>query len=240
MSTPSRARDDSRASRSGPAHFDRRSFLKGTGTLAGARLAGEAAAATTASGPERLAGTIELELLVNGRLRQARVEPRTTLLDYLRVHLDPPLTGSKLVCGMGNCGACTVLLDGKPIYACLRLAVDCAGSAVTTIEGLAPPGGLSAVQQAFVDRDALMCGFCTPGMVVSVSACLEKNPAATLDEIRRATAGNLCRCGTYPFVFEAALEAGRAMQAAQRGQAESGSEPPAPRVPPSTEPKEQR
>ncbi len=192
----------------------RRAFLKGAGGVAGAGMVGDLVAAQPGAtpGPVRLAGKIQVELSINGQARKVEVEPRTTLLDALRVHLDPALTGTKLVCGMGSCGACTVFLDGQPIYSCLRLAVDCVGKQITTIEGLAGAGALTPVQEAFVDCDALMCGFCTPGLVMSVTACLNKNPSASLDEIRRATSGNTCRCGTYPFVFDAALAAGRRIQ----------------------------
>ncbi len=201
---PSRASSD----------VSRRAFLKGAGGVASAGMLNDLASAQDQpSAPQPLRGKVEIELSINGRAQRVSVEPRTTLLDCLRVHLNPPLTGTKLVCGMGNCGACTVLLDGQAIYSCLRLAVECVGRRITTIEGLSDGDTLSPVQAAFVDCDALMCGFCTPGLVMSVTACLEKSPSASLDEIRRATSGNLCRCGTYPFVFDAALEAGRRIQA---------------------------
>ncbi|HVS11689.1 MAG TPA: (2Fe-2S)-binding protein, partial [Planctomycetota bacterium] len=145
----------------------------------------------------------------NGAKQKVKVEPRTTLLNALRNHCEPPLTGAKLVCDHGSCGACTVLLDGRPVYACMQLAANAAGREVTTVEGLAKGGELTPVQQAFVEHDALMCGFCTPGFVVSVSACLKEKPSATLDEIKTACSGNLCRCGTYPKIFEAALAAGK-------------------------------
>jgi xanthine dehydrogenase YagT iron-sulfur-binding subunit len=195
------------------AGFSRRSFLKGAGGAAAGSLVGTAAAGVAAAqAPARSSGTIEVELDVNGTKRKVSVEPRTTLLNALRNHCDPPLTGTKLVCDQGTCGACTVLLDDRPVYGCMLLALDARGRKITTIEGLAPQGELSVVQQAFVEKDASMCGFCTPGFVVSVTACLKKNPAAGLAEIQRACSGNLCRCGTYPHVFEAALAAGARMQ----------------------------
>jgi xanthine dehydrogenase YagT iron-sulfur-binding subunit len=196
-----------------PSRVSRRSFLKGAGGVAAASGALGAAQAF-AAGPtvERISGTTEIELLVNGEKRKVRVEPRTTLLNALRNHCEPPVTGPKLVCDRGSCGACTVLVDKQPVYSCLQLAVDCTEKAITTVEGLAVDGKLSAVQEAFVAHDALMCGFCTPGFVMSVTACLERNPRATREELQRACSGNLCRCGTYPRVFEAALEAGRKLQ----------------------------
>jgi len=117
------------------------------------------------------------------------------------------LTGTKLVCDRGQCGACTVILDGRPAYACLLLAVDCRGHKVRTVEGLGEPGALSPLQDAFWKHDASMCGFCTPGFVMAIQACLERNPKATLDDIKAGCAGNTCRCGTQPQVFAAALEA---------------------------------
>ncbi len=143
------------------------------------------------------------------RARTVKVEPRTTLLSTLRNHLEPAVTGPKLVCDMGTCGACTVLLDGKPAYSCLVLAVDAIGKKITTVEGLGNPGAMNAVQSAFVDKDALMCGFCTPGFVTTISAYLKKNPNPSLDQVREACKGNFCRCGTYPRIFEAALAAAK-------------------------------
>jgi aerobic-type carbon monoxide dehydrogenase small subunit (CoxS/CutS family) len=193
----------------------RRRFLKGVG-IAGAgaafadRLLLETESAETQEGSARsLAGNVQIVLEINGQRRSTTVEPRTTLLNTLRNHLDPPLTGPKLVCDMGTCGACTVLLDGKPVYSCLVLAVDAVGRRITTVEGLGSPEALNAVQSAFVEKDALMCGFCTPGFVTTVSAYLEKNPNPTLEDVREACKGNFCRCGTYPRVFEAALAAAK-------------------------------
>lgn len=196
--------------------LSRRSFLKGAGGVAaGGVLTGTLAQAEPepAGGrPRTLAGQLELELSINGQTRALQVEPRTTLLSALRTRLEPPLTGSKEVCDRGECGACTVIVDGRPAYACMLLAVDLMGRAVRTVEGLGTPQNMSPVQEAFCDRDALMCGFCTPGFVVATSACLERDPAAPLDEIKRQLAGNLCRCGTYPHIFQAALDAGQRMQ----------------------------
>jgi xanthine dehydrogenase YagT iron-sulfur-binding subunit len=195
----------------------RRRFLKGVGIAgAGAALAdklwpdAEAKGAQAAGSNRALSGMIEVTLDINGQKRVASVEPRTTLLNTLRNNLAQPLTGPKLVCDMGTCGACTVLMDGKPVYSCLVLAVDAVGKRLTTVEGLGTPESLNAVQAAFVEKDALMCGFCTPGFVTTISAYLKKNPNPTLEEVREACKGNFCRCGTYPRVFEAALAAAKA------------------------------
>jgi xanthine dehydrogenase YagT iron-sulfur-binding subunit len=155
-------------------------------------------------------------LSVNGAPHTLALEPRHTLLDALRLDLE--LTGTKRVCDMGDCGACTVLVDGRAMYACLLLAVDCAGRQVTTIEGLAGTGspggddpsdesGLDPVQRAFVEADAFQCGFCTPGQIMSLRALLNERPAPTDDEIRRAVSGNICRCGAYQNIVEAGRRA---------------------------------
>jgi len=196
----------------------RRKFLKGVGVAgAGAALADHfiasdktVAASESVAAGEPIAGTVNIALDVNGAKRQVTVEPRTTLLNALRNNLEPAVTGPKLVCDMGTCGACTVLMDGKTVYSCLVLAVDAVGKKLTTVEGFGSPENLSAVQSAFVEHDGLMCGFCTPGFVTTISAYLKKNPNPSLDEVREACKGNFCRCGTYPRVFEAALAAAKA------------------------------
>jgi xanthine dehydrogenase YagT iron-sulfur-binding subunit len=129
------------------------------------------------------------------------VEPRVTLLNALRNELD--LTGAKEVCNRGSCGGCTVLLDGDPIKACMMLAADAEGHDITTVEGLGTPEKMSPLQEAIVEADALQCGYCTPGLVVSGTALLAKYPDPTFDEIKDGLAGNLCRCGTYSRIFEA-------------------------------------
>lgn len=200
---------------SGPHDASRRRFLKGVGIAgAGAALADKLlieaeAKDTQAKGVRTLSGNVDVTLDINGQRRTVKVEPRTTLLSTLRNHLEPAVTGPKLVCDMGTCGACTVLLDGKPAYSCLVLAVDAIGKKITTVEGLGSPGAMNAVQSAFVDKDALMCGFCTPGFVTTISAYLKKNSNPSLDQVREACMGNFCRCGTYPRIFEAALAAAR-------------------------------
>jgi aerobic-type carbon monoxide dehydrogenase small subunit (CoxS/CutS family) len=157
-----------------------------------------------------MTGTTVVVLNVNGKDQKITVEPRTTLLNALRNHAEPPITGPKLVCDMGTCGACTVLMDGKNVYSCLVLAVDAVGKKLTTVEGLGSPENMNAVQSAFVEHDGQMCGFCTPGFVTTISGYLKKHPNPTLAEIREACKGNFCRCGTYPRVFEAALAAAKA------------------------------
>ena len=142
-----------------------------------------------------------VRLRVNGQSHELMLEPRHTLLDTLRVDLD--LTGTKKVCDMGDCGACTVLVDGRAMYACLMLAVDCEGRDITTVEGLAGDGHLDPVQRAFVEADAFQCGFCTPGQMMSLKALLQDNPAPSDEAILRAVTGNLCRCGAYPNILKA-------------------------------------
>ena len=196
----------------------RRKFLKGVGIAgAGAAIADQLwteaeAKPETSATPTAMSGEGKVVLNVNGQQRTVQVEPRTTLLNALRNHLDPAVTGPKLVCDMGTCGACTVLIDDKPVYSCLVLAVDAANKRITTAEGLGTPDRPNAVQAAFVEHDALMCGFCTPGFVTTISAYLKKHPNPSLDEVREACKGNFCRCGTYPRVFEAALAAAKASQ----------------------------
>ncbi|HZQ73903.1 MAG TPA: (2Fe-2S)-binding protein [Burkholderiales bacterium] len=155
----------------------------------------------------------DLVLRVNGVERPLSVEPRRTLVDALRFDLG--LTGTKKSCDMGDCGACTVMVDGRAEYACLRLAVDCAGHDVTTIEGLEKDGRMHALQRAFVEADALQCGFCTPGQIMSLAALLQAKPSPSPAEILRAVSGNLCRCGAYRNIVRAGTLA--AQGGARRG-----------------------
>ena len=187
----------------------RRGFLKGLSTTLAATAVGAGAEAAEAAGQagtaQTLSGMVPVSLTVNGKPTTARVDIRRTLLEMLRTDLD--LTGAKQVCDRGTCGACTVILNGKTVYSCMTLAVDAEGAKVETIEALEKNGKLHPVQEAFVKHDALQCGFCTPGMVMSCKALLDKNPKPSLDQIKESCSGNLCRCGTYPHIFSAVLEA---------------------------------
>jgi xanthine dehydrogenase YagT iron-sulfur-binding subunit len=151
------------------------------------------------------ADLLALTLGINGASRSLRIPARMTLAEALRGPLD--LTGTKIACNSGACGACTVWVDGDPICSCMMLAADVGDRAVTTIEGLAPNGRLHPVQAAFVEHDALQCGFCTPGFVMSCAALLARNPHPTLAEVKAAVGGHLCRCGSYPKICEATLAA---------------------------------
>jgi aerobic carbon-monoxide dehydrogenase small subunit len=150
-----------------------------------------------------------VRLTVNGRDHDVHVEPRLSLADCLRDVLD--LTGTHVGCEHGVCGACTVLLDGEPVRACLMLAVQAGGQSITTVEGLAPEEGLTPLQQAFQDKHGLQCGYCTPGILLTTHAFLRDNPHPTHDEIREMLAGNLCRCTGYHFIVEAVEAAARAV-----------------------------
>lgn len=192
--------------------LSRRSFLKGVGlTSAGLAVAsgGEifAEASEEASvkilSPKGAAITLE----VNGKKHQLKVEPRETLVEVLRDRLH--LTGTKIGCDRGACGACTVIIDGKNVTSCLMLAVDAQGKSIETIEGLEKEGELHPLQKSFIEYDALQCGFCTPGMVMSSKNLLDHNPSPNLADVKHAVRGNLCRCGTYPKVFQAVLAASK-------------------------------
>jgi xanthine dehydrogenase YagT iron-sulfur-binding subunit len=190
--------------------LSRRTFLKTFGSSAAvaatAQVEAVAAELEKVNG-EKVAGpaAVPITLNVNGQQLKLNLEPRVTLLEALRNH--SPLTGAKEVCDRGTCGACTVLMDDVSVYSCSKLAIDSQNAKITTIEGLAQGGKLSPVQQAFIEQDALMCGFCTPGFIISVTALLKRNPKPTADDVRKGCSGNLCRCGTYPRVMQAALKA---------------------------------
>ncbi len=188
----------------------RRTFLKSLGTVAAT--AATAQVQSVAAELEKInaenvigPGAVPVTLSVNGKRLTLQLEPRVTLLDALRNYSS--LTGAKEGCDRASCGACTVMMDDMPIYSCQKLAIEAQGHEITTVEGLADSGKLSPVQQAFFDKDALMCGYCTPGFVMSVTALLKKNPHPTADDVKHACAGNLCRCGTQPRVLAAALQA---------------------------------
>lgn len=200
--------------------ISRRNFLKGvgTGTVAAAVaptvLIGAEEAAEAQAGEAITNATIQLN--INAKMYEVEVEPRTTLLTVLRDSSDTrgnrvDLTGAKLICDRGECGGCTVMVDNKPVYACMLLAIDAQGKEITTVEGLAAGDTLHPVQEAFIQHDALMCGFCTPGFVVSAASLLSENTKPTLEEIKVGLSGNTCRCGTYPFIFDAVETAARKM-----------------------------
>jgi xanthine dehydrogenase YagT iron-sulfur-binding subunit len=187
--------------------ISRRSFFRNVSSaaIAGALAKVSAAAQSVDSldgqkplGPE----PVKVVLQVNGNRHEVEVEPRVTLLDVLRNRLR--LTGAKEVCDRATCGACTVLVNGQPVYSCMKLAVEMQAQEITTIEGLGGPTNLTPIQRAFVQCDALMCGYCTPGFVMSLTALFTAKQKPTLEEIKKACSGNLCRCGTYPRIFEAA------------------------------------
>ena len=204
--------DDKADPPDGRSGFTRRGLIKGLATTAVASatagataLAEERAKADAAAG-----GGLPVSITLNGALKKGVFEPRTTLAEALRDSWG--LTGTKVGCDRGACGACTVLLDGLAVNSCLTLVHDADGRKVTTVEGLGSPKAMSPIQKAFVEADALQCGFCTPGLVVSCAALLSKNPRPTPYDVKEAVAGNLCRCGTYTGVFaacEAAAQAGR-------------------------------
>ncbi len=190
---------DSRERLDGPAP-SRRDFLRNTGVAAGAVALAEAPAALAEDAKKEAVapvgpGPVKLTLDVNGKTLTQSVEPRVTLLDALRNYLD--VTGCKRVCDRATCGACTVMIDGNPVYSCTTLALEAEGKKVRTAESLIDGSRLDAVPAAFVACDAQQCGFCTPGFVVAMRAVLDKNPRATPAEVERGLAGNICRCGTY-------------------------------------------
>ena len=193
-----------------PGAFSRRTFFKSLGTAAATAATAQVtsvAAELEKVNAEKVIGpnAVPVTLKVNGEKLKLTLEPRVTLLDALRNYSS--LTGAKDGCDRAACGACTVLMNDLPVYSCQKLAIEVQGYEITTIEGLAKDGKLSPVQQAFWDRDALQCGYCTPGFIMSVTALLKYNPRPTADEIKHACAGNLCRCGTHPHIIQAALQA---------------------------------
>jgi xanthine dehydrogenase YagT iron-sulfur-binding subunit len=196
--------------------LSRRNFLKVSGIslsvplVMGHRVIKVSGAEVKVFGP----GKVPIQLTINGKSLSAQVEPRVTLLDALRNELD--ITGAKRVCDRGTCGACTMIVDGKPVYSCSVLAIEAQGKSITTVEGLMQGDTLHPVQQAFIDNDAQQCGFCTPGFVVASKAFLDKNPNPTPEQVQKGLGGNLCRCGTYVGVRAAVA------QAAQKGGRRNG------------------
>lgn len=183
--------------KSDSAGVSRRDFLKISGIsvavplLAGSKTVMAAGQEVPVHGP----GKVAMAFTVNGKQRKASLEPRVTLLDALRDEFE--ITGPKRVCDRAECGACTVLMDNKPVYSCSVLAIEAQTKPVVTIESLMQDGTLHPVQQAFADNDASQCGFCTPGFIVACKAFLDAHPQPTAEDVRRGLSGNLCRCGTY-------------------------------------------
>jgi len=201
------------SSSSSSSGVSRRDFLKISGVSAAVPLVSEVSALAMADDVKELGpGKVPVTLSVNGKRLNAQLEPRVTLLDALRDKFE--LTGAKRVCDRGTCGACTVLMDDKPVYACSVLAIDAQGREITTIESLGEPGKLHPIQQAFVDHDAQQCGFCTPGFVMATKAFLDRNPNPTLEEIKHGLGGNFCRCGTYAGMREAVMQAAKTTKGA--------------------------
>ena len=192
--------------------LSRRDFLKVSGIslsvplIIGHRVVNVAGQEVKLYGPSK----VPISLSINAKKYSAEVEPRVTLLETLRHELD--LTGAKRVCDRGTCGACTVIMDGKPVYSCSVLAIEAQGKAITTVEGLAQGDKLHPVQQAFIDNDGQQCGFCTPGFVVACKAFLDKNPNPTPEQVQKGLGGNLCRCGTYIGVRAAVFQAAKAQK----------------------------
>jgi carbon-monoxide dehydrogenase small subunit/xanthine dehydrogenase YagT iron-sulfur-binding subunit len=172
-----------------------------------AELESPATAAPTIIGP----GAVQLELHINGQVHQVWLDPATTLVEVLRDQLG--LTGTKIGCDRGACSACTVWADGELALSCMSLALDMRGKHITTIEGLAPAAELHAVQRAFIEHDALQCGFCTPGMVMACAWLIQRNPDCTLEDVKETISGHLCRCGAYPNIFKATLAAAQGCRA---------------------------
>jgi aerobic-type carbon monoxide dehydrogenase small subunit (CoxS/CutS family) len=202
-------------------NISRRSFLKGvgTGTVAATVAPSVLIGSEKTADAQQVGDAVEsatIQLNINGEPYQVEVEARTTLLTVLRDGIDTSgnnvdLTGAKLICDRGECGGCTVMIDGKTVYACMMLAMDAQDTQITTVEGIADGDDLHPVQEAFIQHDALMCGFCTPGFIVSSTALLSENTKPTLEEIKVGLSGNTCRCGTYPFIFDAVKTAAKKM-----------------------------
>jgi len=193
--------------------YTRRDFLKGFGSGALSTavvpklLVQDASSLQTTGGKAPLYSKKQITLTINEKKYVLVVEPRETLLHVLRERLK--LTGTKESCNSGECGACTVIMDGRTVYSCMVLAVEAEGSKITTIEGLLDGEELHPIQKAFVDNDAMQCGYCTPGQIMSAKALLDKNPKPIAEEVKRAMAGNLCRCVSYPHIINAVLDASK-------------------------------
>jgi aerobic-type carbon monoxide dehydrogenase small subunit (CoxS/CutS family) len=187
----------------GGTNLSRRNFLKSTGVAGIAATVVAPAAGLAAQGGVREVGPgeVPVRLNVNGRQLDLMIEPRVTLLDALRMRAD--LTGNKRGCDRGACGACTMIVDGRTVYACSTLAIDVQGKQIRNLDGLAANGQMHPVQEAFCEKDALMCGFCTPGFIMASVGLLESTPNPTPEQIKKGLDGNICRCGTFNRIFEA-------------------------------------
>jgi len=185
--------------------ISRRGFLSSVSAGAVVAVSLKTAPDAPAQEIEAVGKPVTINLLVNGSMRKVLVEPRWSLVYVLREVLG--ITGTKIGCERGECGACTVLIDGKPRYSCMTLAVEAEGHAITTVEGLLEGDKLGPVQQAFAEEDAFQCGFCTPGQIMAVEGLLRSNPDPTSDQIRLGVSGNLCRCGAYKNIFNAVAKA---------------------------------
>jgi xanthine dehydrogenase YagT iron-sulfur-binding subunit len=199
---------DESVEKSDRVNFSRRAFLKtaGVSSLATAVTSVGVAEVEAQTGPAVMGpGDVPVSLMVNGKRLDLRIEPRVTLLNAIRNRAD--MTGNKRVCDRGACGACTMIVDGRTVYSCSTLAIEVQGKQIRTVDGLATGNTLHPVQQAFCDTDGLMCGFCTPGFVMATVALLEKTPNPTLEQAKKGLDGNICRCGTFVRIMEAALKA---------------------------------
>lgn len=195
-----------------PPNISRRDFLKGMGTSAittSIAIPPLALPSSADAAAPPAVGEAWIRLHVNDKIHRLKVKAHWTLLDVLRKEIG--LTGAKKFCDRGSCGACTVIMDSKAVYACSRLAIEADNKKILTIEGLLQGGKLHPIQEAFLEHDGLQCGFCTSGQIMSVKALLDKNPRVTQDEIKEGLSGNVCRCSAYPKILESA------MAAAQRG-----------------------
>ncbi len=196
--------------------FNRRAFIGAAAVTAAAPMVARAAGApgspAAAADPSL---PVDVSLTVNGTSKPLRIDARTTLLDALREHIG--LTGSKKGCDHGQCGACTVMVDGRRVLSCLTLALAAQEQQITTIEGLAEDGKLHPMQQAFVDQDAFQCGYCTPGQIISAVACVKEGHAGSDEDIREYMSGNICRCAAYPNIVAAVKQAAPAMSGEQKG-----------------------
>jgi xanthine dehydrogenase YagT iron-sulfur-binding subunit len=197
--------------------FNRRKFITAAAGTAVAPLVARTAgaAADVAVSQQDPSLPVQVTLNVNGESKPLTVDARTTVLDALREHVG--LTGTKKGCDHGQCGACTVLIDGRRVVSCLTLALSAQDQQITTIEGLAKDGKLHPMQQAFIDQDAFQCGYCTPGQIMSAVACVKEGHASNDDDIREYMSGNICRCAAYPNIVAAVKQAAPAMSDEQKG-----------------------